>query len=50
MLASGQEWTQDIAPLYWCPDPRPVSPEDRARLQGARADLKERFGLVIGTE
>jgi Glycosyl transferases group 1 len=49
MLASGQEWTQDIAPHYWCPDPRLVLPEDEARMQADRDNLKDRFGLVIGT-
>jgi glycosyltransferase involved in cell wall biosynthesis len=48
MRETGQEWTQDIAPLCWCPDPRLVAPEDQARMQAARADLLERFGLVIG--
>lgn len=48
MLESGQEWTQDIAPLYWCPDPRLVYPEDEARMRAARADLKDRFGLTVG--
>ncbi|MGP0063405.1 MAG: hypothetical protein ACLQGP_07390 [Isosphaeraceae bacterium] len=49
MLESGQEWTQDIAPHYWCPDPRLVFREDEVRMQAAHADLKDRFGLVIGT-
>jgi glycosyltransferase involved in cell wall biosynthesis len=48
MLESGQEWTQDIAPLCWCPDPRLVFPEDEARMQVAHADLRDRFGLVVG--
>jgi glycosyltransferase involved in cell wall biosynthesis len=48
MRDTGQEWTQDIAPLCWCPDPRLVNPEDQARMQAARGDLQERFGLVIG--
>jgi glycosyltransferase involved in cell wall biosynthesis len=48
MLESGQEWTEDIAPLHWCPDPLLVFPEDRARMRGARAELIDRFGLVVG--
>jgi Glycosyl transferases group 1 len=49
MLEIGQEWTRDIAPICVCPDPRLVFPEDRVRMQAARADLKDRFGLIIGT-
>jgi len=48
MLESGQEWTQDIAPVSFCPEPRLVSPEDRSRMQAAQQDLKDRFGLVVG--
>jgi glycosyltransferase involved in cell wall biosynthesis len=48
MVESGQEWTQDIAPLCWCPDPRLVSPEDESRLRTSRTDLRDRFGLVVG--
>jgi glycosyltransferase involved in cell wall biosynthesis len=50
MRATGQEWTRDLAPLCWCPDPRLVDPEDHARMRDARAELQDRFGLVIGTE
>jgi glycosyltransferase involved in cell wall biosynthesis len=46
--AAGEEWTQDIAPLCWCPFPRLVSPEDRQRLRPARQQLEARFGIAIG--
>ena len=48
LLGSGQEWTQDIVPLCWCPDPRLVFPEDESRMQAARDDFERRFGLAIG--
>lgn len=47
-LERGQEWTQDIAPLQWSPDPRLVRPEDRVRFAVERADIQARFGLEIG--
>jgi len=46
-LAAGQEWTQDLAGLNWCPDPRLLLAEDRRRLQGAYDEMKTRFGLNI---
>ena len=47
-LAHGQEWTQDISPLQWSPDPNLVRPEDRPRAVAERADILARFGLEIG--
>ncbi len=47
-LERGDEWTLDIAPLQWSPDPTLVRPEDRARLAGEWADIVARFGLEIG--
>ena len=47
-LAHGHEWTQDIAPLHWRPDPLLVNAVDRERLQPAYADIQARFGLQIG--
>ncbi|MFO0876660.1 MAG: glycosyltransferase [Gemmataceae bacterium] len=49
-LARGQAWTQDIAPMYWCPNPRVVHDDDFARLLPVHADLQQRFGLGIGPE
>ncbi len=47
-LADGQEWTVDIAPLCWRPDPRLVHPEDERRTEDDRRYMRERFGLEIG--
>jgi glycosyltransferase involved in cell wall biosynthesis len=47
-LKAGEEWVQDIAPMYRAPDPRLLNPEDRQRLRPAVRELRERFGLVIG--
>jgi glycosyltransferase involved in cell wall biosynthesis len=47
-LASGGAWTQDIAPLYWRPDPALVYATDVERMQPARLDMRERFGLEVG--
>jgi glycosyltransferase involved in cell wall biosynthesis len=47
-LAEGREWTRDIFPLCWQPDPRLVSPDDWRSLQGERADIRARFGVELG--
>jgi len=47
-LAGGQDWTQDIAPLCWKPEPRLARAEDQARLEPERLALRERFGFEIG--
>jgi hypothetical protein len=47
-LAAGQEWTQDIAPLHWCPDPRLVHETDWVRLAPERAEILKRFDVEIG--
>jgi glycosyltransferase involved in cell wall biosynthesis len=46
--AQGQEWTTDIAPLCWRPDPRLVHPEDERRTEAERRYFLERFGLALG--
>jgi glycosyltransferase involved in cell wall biosynthesis len=43
----GQEWTQDIALMCWRPDPQVVNPQDCRRLEPARKDLADRFGLML---
>jgi glycosyltransferase involved in cell wall biosynthesis len=48
MLATGQEWTCDLAPLCWRPDPCLVTAEDQARMELAHEDLRQRFNLEIG--
>src|SRR5262249_39478761 len=47
-LQAGQDWTQDIAPLYWCPDPCLARKEDRRRLAAARHEIRTQFGLDMG--
>jgi hypothetical protein len=47
-LASGQAWTEDVAPLCWRPDPALARPEDAPRMEPARRELKERFGIEVG--
>jgi len=47
-LAAGQEWTCDLAPLCWRPDPCLVTPEDRQRMTIAQEDVRQRFNLEIG--
>ncbi len=46
-LATGQEWTADLAPVCWRPDPVLVRPEDQARLEGERRRIKDRFGIDV---
>jgi glycosyltransferase involved in cell wall biosynthesis len=48
MLSTGQEWTCDLAPLCWRPDPCLVAPEDQQRMEIAHADLRQRFSIEIG--
>jgi glycosyltransferase involved in cell wall biosynthesis len=47
-LAAGEEWTCDLAPLCWRPDPVLVSPEDQRRMQAAHDDVRRRFGIEVG--
>ncbi|MCI0685075.1 MAG: glycosyltransferase [Gemmataceae bacterium] len=46
----GRSWTQDLAPLQWCPDPQLVRGEDRAWAAAERRSIAERFGVTIGPE
>ena len=47
-LAAGQEWTVDLAPHHWRPDPQLIQATDRARLKPEFADAKQRFGVELG--
>ena len=47
-LASGQEWTQDIAQMQWRPNPQLLHEADRERLRVVRDDIINRFGMEIG--
>jgi glycosyltransferase involved in cell wall biosynthesis len=47
-LTHGQQWTRDLAPLCWRPDPVPVRDEDRRDMRPASDDFQARYGLAIG--
>jgi glycosyltransferase involved in cell wall biosynthesis len=47
-LENGQEWTLDIAPLQWRPNPTLVDARDGERLRPAYEDIRARFGVGIG--
>lgn len=47
-LRAGQEWTRDLCPMQWCPDPLPLRPEDRVGLENERRIFQERYGLEVG--
>lgn len=47
-LEAGLEWTLDLAPLQWSPDPQLARLEDRRRMIAERSAILERFGLEIG--
>jgi glycosyltransferase involved in cell wall biosynthesis len=46
--AAGEEWTCDLAPLCWRPNPVLVSPEDQERMAAAHEDARRRFDIEIG--
>ncbi|HZZ77496.1 MAG TPA: glycosyltransferase [Gemmataceae bacterium] len=47
-LELGHDWTRDIAPMQWSPDPVLARSEDRPWAAAERADVLQRFGLEIG--
>lgn len=49
-LQEGQRWTQDIAPVSWCPDQQLVLPEDRARMRRSWEQIRDEFGIELGKE
>ena len=49
-LATGQQWTQNIAAHHWRPDPQFVSADDRTRMRPSYDDIRERFGITLGTD
>jgi len=49
-LARGEEWTRDVAPMCWRPDPRHVHAADRAWVEPARQAFKARWGLEVGPD
>jgi glycosyltransferase involved in cell wall biosynthesis len=46
-LDSGREWTEDITPLRWRPNPQYYQPEDAERMTVALADIAT-CGLLMG--
>lgn len=48
-LAAAQDWTCNIAPLTWCPDPCLADAADAARLADEKRAFEARYGLQIGT-
>ncbi len=46
-LASGGEWTEDIAVLRWRPNPQYYDPQDAERLRFCYEDIENRFGIGI---
>ena len=47
-LASGREWTQDIAVHQWRPNPQLVCEQDKERLQPEYEYISSQFGVAIG--
>ena len=50
MIAEGQEWTMDLAPMCRRPDPWLALPQDRPRLRQERKEFEARFGVPIGAD
>lgn len=49
-LAEGQEWTCDIAPMQWRPNPCLLFPADAERLRPACAALADRYGIALPSQ
>jgi glycosyltransferase involved in cell wall biosynthesis len=50
VTASGQEWTRDIYPHHWAPDPGPVSASDKEKLLPEYQAIRERYGITLGRD
>jgi len=48
MLAAGQDWTVDLAPMHWRPNPQLLHESDRARLEATNDDIRQRYGIELG--
>jgi len=46
-MASGGEWTEDIAPLCWRPDPQYYDRGDAERLRPCYQEIESRCGISI---
>ncbi|MCX8157196.1 MAG: glycosyltransferase [Verrucomicrobiae bacterium] len=49
-LADGQEWTGDLAPMQWRPNPALVSAADAERLAPACKALAARYGIHLSSQ
>jgi glycosyltransferase involved in cell wall biosynthesis len=49
-LAAGHEWTVDLAPFHWRPDPRLIQEADRLRMRASYEDIQQRYGITLGLE
>lgn len=49
-LANGQEWTCEVAPLQWRPNPCLLRPSDRERLAPACAELERIYGIRLAAQ
>jgi hypothetical protein len=48
LLAAGQDWTMDLAPMHWRPNAQPAHAADRERLRPEVETIRTRFGITIG--
>jgi len=49
-LATGEEWTRDIAVHHWRFDPVLLRAEDRIAFEPAYEEIRSRFGIRIGKQ
>lgn len=49
-MDDGAEWTRDIIPLHWRPNPLPIESSDHGWVMTERARIEKRFGLRIGQD
>jgi hypothetical protein len=47
-LARGEDWTRDIAPVCWRPNPQLVRSADGAWERAERNRIKDLYGIEIG--
>lgn len=48
--ADSQEWTRDILPMCWRPNPTLARPEDQRQLESERQDIWRRYGVLVGQQ
>lgn len=47
-LERGAQWTRDIAPLRWHPNPEFFDPEDVQKVRSAYEDIERNYGITLG--